>query len=277
MDRTRAIIDFAYDDNGSEMRDALYAEIQDRVVAHIDSMKSEMAQTLFATEAYGTHEDDEEEKSDEKLIKKMVKKDALKSEAYDDDEDDDVARADRELARMKAKPIKPAKGIDPDKDISRLAKKTPKDELDESTDPVDEWDEEEEEDDWISENYSLDDIIDFMQTEEFAQLDELSKKTLGSYVKKSAGKLATASRLSRDLEKDAQRARNPVKKAGLQSVSRMFQDKAHKRRAGINMAADKLSKEEVDEALVGNQHKIDANKNKKIDAHDFKLLRNRKG
>lgn len=32
----------------------------------------------------------------------------------------------------------------------------------------------------------------------------------------------------------------------------------------------------MDEELVGNQHKIDANKNKKIDAHDFKLLRAQK-
>jgi hypothetical protein len=33
---------------------------------------------------------------------------------------------------------------------------------------------------------------------------------------------------------------------------------------------------EVDEALTGNQHKIDANKNGKVDAHDFKLLRRKK-
>ena len=32
----------------------------------------------------------------------------------------------------------------------------------------------------------------------------------------------------------------------------------------------------MDEALKGNQHKIDANKNNKIDAHDFKLLRAKK-
>ena len=32
----------------------------------------------------------------------------------------------------------------------------------------------------------------------------------------------------------------------------------------------------MDEALKGNQHKIDANKNNKIDAHDFKLLRSKK-
>jgi uncharacterized protein with PIN domain len=34
--------------------------------------------------------------------------------------------------------------------------------------------------------------------------------------------------------------------------------------------------EEIDEELKGNQHKIDANKNGKVDAHDFKLLRAKK-
>jgi len=34
--------------------------------------------------------------------------------------------------------------------------------------------------------------------------------------------------------------------------------------------------EELDEALKGNQHKIDANKNGKVDSHDFKLLRAKK-
>jgi len=39
--------------------------------------------------------------------------------------------------------------------------------------------------------------------------------------------------------------------------------------------ADAVSKI-MDEALKGDQHKIDANKNNKIDAHDFKLLRSKK-
>lgn len=38
----------------------------------------------------------------------------------------------------------------------------------------------------------------------------------------------------------------------------------------------KLVGEELDEELKGNQHKIDANKNNKVDAHDFKLLRAKK-
>jgi hypothetical protein len=34
--------------------------------------------------------------------------------------------------------------------------------------------------------------------------------------------------------------------------------------------------EQTNEALKGNQHKIDANKNGKVDGHDFKILRNAK-
>ena len=41
--------------------------------------------------------------------------------------------------------------------------------------------------------------------------------------------------------------------------------------------AIELDADQVDEALVGGQKKIDANKNGKLDAHDFKLLRAKKG
>ena len=50
-DQTRAIIDYAYDDNAKEMRDALYSAIHDKVTAHIDAHKKEIAQTLIAPEA----------------------------------------------------------------------------------------------------------------------------------------------------------------------------------------------------------------------------------
>ena len=49
-----------------------------------------------------------------------------------------------------------------------------------------------------------------------------------------------------------------------------------KRRKAISANIRKEEVEEVDEALVGNQHKIDANKNGKIDSHDFKLLKKTK-
>ena len=45
-----------------------------------------------------------------------------------------------------------------------------------------------------------------------------------------------------------------------------------KHRKGYNPGED----EEVYEELKGNQHKIDANHNGKVDAHDFKLLRSKK-
>jgi hypothetical protein len=37
------------------------------------------------------------------------------------------------------------------------------------------------------EDYSVEEIEEFMQTEDFEQLDELSKKTLGSYINRAAG------------------------------------------------------------------------------------------
>ena len=48
------------------------------------------------------------------------------------------------------------------------------------------------------------------------------------------------------------------------------------RRKAISANIRKEEVEEVDEALTGNQHKIDANKNGKVDAHDFHLLRTKK-
>jgi hypothetical protein len=61
-----------------------------------------------------------------------------------------------------------------------------------------------------------------------------------------------------------------VEKAVPVSELRILQSEAHMH------ATKKKVKEEAEEvakALTGNQHKIDANKNNKIDAHDFKLLR----
>ena len=53
----------------------------------------------------------------------------------------------------------------------------------------------------------------------------------------------------------------------------IFNDKALK---GVADAAAKIMAE-TSHGLKGNQHKIDANKNGKIDAEDFKLLRGKKG
>jgi len=50
MEKSRAIIDYAYEDNGKEMRDALYSAIQDKVMAHIEAHKQQVAQNLIARE-----------------------------------------------------------------------------------------------------------------------------------------------------------------------------------------------------------------------------------
>lgn len=47
---TRNIIDYAYDDDGKAMRDALYAQIHDRVAAKFEERKQQIASTLVAGE-----------------------------------------------------------------------------------------------------------------------------------------------------------------------------------------------------------------------------------
>jgi hypothetical protein len=46
-DNTRAVVDYAYDDNASEMRNALYAAIHDKVSAHLAAHKQSIAQNLI--------------------------------------------------------------------------------------------------------------------------------------------------------------------------------------------------------------------------------------
>jgi hypothetical protein len=47
MEYAKAIIDYAAQDNGTAMRDALYAGIQDRIAAHIEAKKQEVALNLI--------------------------------------------------------------------------------------------------------------------------------------------------------------------------------------------------------------------------------------
>lgn len=58
-----------------------------------------------------------------------------------------------------------------------------------------------------------------------------------------------------------------------------IQHQLERRKRLSDKVTRKLAKEDVeqtDEELKGKQHKIDANKNGKIDGHDFKILRNAK-
>lgn len=44
---TRKIIDYAQDEKGAEFRDALYASIHDKVTAHLENQKQQIAQNLM--------------------------------------------------------------------------------------------------------------------------------------------------------------------------------------------------------------------------------------
>ena len=88
----RQIIDYAAEDNAKDFREALYASIYDKINSHIETMKQGIAHNLVAQEETVSEAKDcecedekekeghEDEKEDKAMIKKMVKKDALKTE-----------------------------------------------------------------------------------------------------------------------------------------------------------------------------------------------------
>lgn len=172
--------------------------------------------------------------------------------------------------------------------------------------------------------------------ESVEQIDELDKKTYGSYIKSATKDASAARSLSKDFEIAAKRAKKQNMKDANAKLARKFQDAAIKRHAGISKAVDRLTKEEVEqidekappgfegtvkamkkhkeidnpyalawylknkgakshykasgvkkeeveqlkdhvsEELKGKQHKIDKNKNNKIDGQDFAILRGQK-
>ena len=59
MDNARAIIDYATQDNATGMRDAMYAALQDRVMAHIEAKKQEVALNLISNPEEEEEVDDE--------------------------------------------------------------------------------------------------------------------------------------------------------------------------------------------------------------------------
>ncbi len=57
----KAIIDYAQDDNAVEFRNALYTSIQDKVSAHIDAKKQEIAQNLITPQQVVQQETEQEQ------------------------------------------------------------------------------------------------------------------------------------------------------------------------------------------------------------------------
>lgn len=90
-----------------------------------------------------------------------------------------------------------------------------------------------------------DDKADYMfEGEDGPYIMELSKKTLSSYIKKATGSYGARRTIANDLERDA--GKGGISKKQRQTATKLsneFSQDAHKRRTGINKAADKLAKE----------------------------------
>jgi hypothetical protein len=79
------LIDYAYNDNGTEFRDALYSAIHDKVAAHIDAKKQEIASGLMGQQFEEDYELDEDVESlDEISAEKIVDYSDKAQKAYAD-------------------------------------------------------------------------------------------------------------------------------------------------------------------------------------------------
>jgi hypothetical protein len=82
--------------------------------------------------------------------------------------------------------------------------------------------------------------------EEVEQIDELSKSTLGSYTKKASRDATITRKIGADFENKADKSRSPGMKNAANSIADMYKSKSWKRKAGVDKAVDRLTKEEVE-------------------------------
>ena len=76
--------------------------------------------------------------------------------------------------------------------------------------------------------------------EEVEEIEEVSKKTLGSYIKKATISYGSRERMGKEFERDAKETRSATDKKTNSRLADTFQKGAVKRRAGIMKATDKL-------------------------------------
>lgn len=82
--------------------------------------------------------------------------------------------------------------------------------------------------------------------EEVEQIDELKKSTLASYVNKAANQVRAKSGIAASFETQGTRKRDPKNKEAYANLAKDFRKGAKKRLTGIEKAAAKLAKEEVE-------------------------------
>lgn len=78
--------------------------------------------------------------------------------------------------------------------------------------------------------------------EHYEQLDEISKATLGSYIKKASRDAVVKRKIGSDFENLADKARKPGMKASATSLADKWKAKSWKRSHGVNKAVDRLTK-----------------------------------
>ena len=83
--------------------------------------------------------------------------------------------------------------------------------------------------------------------EEVEEIEEVSKKTLGSYIKKATGEVRGNSRAGKEFERDAKAARSDKNKNINNQLAMNFSKRAAKRKSGIETAADKLVNKKTDD------------------------------
>ena len=93
--------------------------------------------------------------------------------------------------------------------------------------------------------------------EEVEQIDEISKATLGSYVKKAATDARINSMIGKDFEHKAKTSRKPSMKDASTELSTQYKSKAWKRSDNIAKAVDRLTKEEVEQIDEVSSSEID--------------------
>ena len=103
------------------------------------------------------------------------------------------------------------------------------------------------------EDYTLEEIQDFMLSEDFDQLDELSKATLGSYVNKAARSARAQAKLGAEFDSQSNRDydRNDMESYRIrQGIKKNFETGATKRLKGIKNAVTRLTKEQVEDFMM---------------------------
>lgn len=102
---------------------------------------------------------------------------------------------------------------------------------------------EEVEEDFVLEDFSVEELEEFMQTEEFEQLDELSKKTLGNYVNKANREVKDTKDSIRDTLDSARRF-GADKDPDVRHEIDTNRAVVSRRERGIKKASQRLAKED---------------------------------